>query len=155
MGNAFVKAEKPQATNHVIASALALLALPAHALASEPVPPASTPVTPSGQATAPVSGTSPDGFAVGVDTIETVEAKRGKPFTTTTNPDGTIMVIYTATKTHVKGATFIPIAGLFAGGAKGHITSKMFFFDSKGVLSSFSSSETNVDCRTGLGVNCH
>jgi hypothetical protein len=97
-----------------------------------------------------------DGFQIGSDTLATVTAKLGKPFTMLHNSDGTAVAIYASTRTRVKGSTFIPIVGMFAGGAKGSYSTKTFVFDPKGLLKSYSSSDTTTDCHLALGgANCH
>lgn len=92
-------------------------------------------------------------FKVGTATIDDVEAKLGKPQSIAHNSDGTEAVIYLATSTKVKGATFIPYIGLFAGGAKSEVHSATFTFDASGVLKSTSSTDTSTSCNA-FG-NCH
>jgi hypothetical protein len=121
---------------------LVVMLLAAQADAAAPVPPSP-----------PIS--SDDGFRVGVDTLGTVEGKLGKPFTVTRRSDGTTIATYMTNKTRVKGSTFIPIVGLFAGGAKAHVSTKMFIFDQNGGLKSFSSTNTDTDCHTSMsGYHC-
>jgi hypothetical protein len=56
----------------------------------------------------------------------------------------------------VKGSTFVPIVGLFAGGAKSSGATYVFVFGSDGKLMSSSSSGVNVDCSTSIAsAHCH
>lgn len=101
----------------------------------------------------PVTADDVAQFSVGTATLEDIEAKLGKPQSITHNADGTEAVIYIATSTKVKGATFIPYVGLFAGGAKSEVHSATFTFDAGGVLRSTSSTNTETNCNA-FG-NCH
>jgi hypothetical protein len=89
-------------------------------------------------------------FKVGVATVSDVEAKLGKPMVATNNSDGTVILTYYAGKTHVKGATFIPIVGLFAGGVDSQSAVLMFIFDGNGLLKSSSSSNSSFDCSSNI-----
>lgn len=91
---------------------------------------------------------SEDGFQTGVDTIKTVVTKLGRPNSTETNSDGTVTVRYLRVRTHVKGASFVPVIGLFAGGAKGKTTTKSFTFGADGLLKSYSSGDFQTECST-------
>lgn len=127
--------------------ALLLQAAEIPAAPSEPPAPVGSPTA------APV--TSDDGFIVGVDTFETVREKLGKPQFTSLNSDGTRIAAFTTSRARVKGTTFIPIVGLFAGGAKSNVTVKTFVFGKDGKLTSFSGSEANSNCNTSIGsVSC-
>jgi hypothetical protein len=118
---------------------------------------AAAPVSePAVTATSAPAVTSEDGFVVGRDTYETVTNKLGKPKFYMTNSDGTRIIAYSTMRGRVKGTTFIPIVGLFAGGAKASVTVKTFIFDKNGVLSSFTSSGGNSNCDSSVaGVDCH
>jgi len=91
---------------------------------------------------------SEDGFQTGVDTINTVVAKLGRPNSTENNSDGTVTIRYARVRTHIKGASFVPIVGLFAGGATGTTTTKSFTFGSDGLLKSYASGDYRADCST-------
>jgi len=123
-----------------------LLALAASA--SDPAP-ASAP--------APVSATAPaPDYVVGTTTIDQVRTKLGKPASVQKTSDGTTTLIYYSIHAHAKGTAFIPVVGMFAGGAKSSLSYKVFMFGSDGLLKSFTSSDTNSDCSGGLqGVSCH
>jgi hypothetical protein len=57
-------------------------------------------------------------FERGKTTEAQIVAAMGKPTTRMAMSDGTIMLIYAGTHTDINGATFIPVIGLFAGGAR-------------------------------------
>lgn len=126
--------------------ALLLQAAEAPSARTEPAPTASP---------SPAPITSDDGFVVGVDTFETVRAKLGKPQFTSLNSDGTRIAAFSLVKSRVKGTSFIPIVGMFAGGAKSNVSIKTFVFGKDGKLASFTGSEANSNCDTSIvGVTC-
>lgn len=120
---------------------IALLAMAAQDPALPPVQPA----------TVSSAATSPDGFTVGVDTVTTVKAKLGKPNWEEANSDGSVTLRYQAVKTKIKGSSFIPIVGMFAGGVKGSSQMKSFTFDANGKLKTFASSDFQTNCGTFSG----
>ena len=87
----------------------------------------------------------------GVTTYDDVVGQFGKPNTMETNSDGTRTIGYIVTRTHVKAATWVPIVGLFAGGATGESSKDEFQFDAQGKLTKISTSSTEIDCRTFAG----
>ncbi len=89
---------------------------------------------------------------VGVTTYRDVIAQFGRPMTVESSSDGSRTVTYAVTKTHVKAATFIPIVGLFAGGANGDVTTDRFDFGPDGTLTKTWSSATHVEC--GIWGGC-
>jgi hypothetical protein len=129
-----------------------LLMIAAAAIAVDQSAPNPAPTVPAQEAPA----LSPDGFQSGVDTLATVSAKLGKPNSVTTMADGSTIAAYISSKTRVKGATFIPVVGLFAGGAKGSMSIKTFTFGKDGKLRTFTSSDTNTNCSSSIvGAGCH
>jgi hypothetical protein len=95
-------------------------------------------------------------FMVGTDTITTVEAKLGKPAATTRLGDGTTIIVYMDVRAHAKATSFVPIVGLFAGGAKGATEIRTFTFDSGGILRSDTDTTSNVNCNSSIaGAHCH
>lgn len=102
-----------------------------------------------------VGATSPDGLQIGVDTLSTVRTKLGKPASIISTSDGLTIIVYVSSRTHVKGASFIPLVGMFAGGARANVTTKTFTFDKTGLLKSFASSDLSADCHTTvIGGRC-
>lgn len=91
------------------------------------------------------------GFTVGVDTLETIEAKLGKPSSLIRSSDGTSIAIYSRAHTRIKGTSFIPLIGLFAGGAKSSASTTIYTFGHDGVLTNVTISDTTVDCHATVG----
>ena len=101
-----------------------------------------------------VTATQASQFKVGATTEQQVIAALGQPEQTATNTDGTKVDTYLHTSAHATAATYVPIVGLFAGGAKGTTRSVTFTFNAKGVLKSESSSSSQENVHTGL-LNQH
>jgi hypothetical protein len=57
------------------------------------------------------------------------------------------VVTYAVVKTHVKAATYVPMVGLFAGGATSATSVDMFAFGPTGVLTKVMTSDTAVECK--------
>lgn len=57
--------------------------------------------------------------------------------------------VYVYASSQAKGATFIPVVGLFAGGATGNSKVLSVSFDQQGVVSRYSFSSSNTDTRLG------
>ena len=102
----------------------------------------------------PITAEQAAQFKVGSATQAEVIGAFGKPGTMAVNSDGTTQITYMASKTSVKAATFVPIVGLFAGGAKGSVSLATFVFDKDGVLKSFSTTNTNCDYGMMRGGGC-
>ena len=85
----------------------------------------------------------------GKTTYPEVIARLGKPMVDTISGDGGRVTIYSFSKSQIKGATFIPIVGLFAGGMKVEGNVVTFTFDANGVLKDYTSSDTHIDTRNG------
>jgi len=90
-------------------------------------------------------------FEKGVTTEADVVKALGPPQMTTTQSDGTRSIAYLYTQAQAKGATFIPIVGLFAGGATGQMNTVTLNFDHEGKLASYQSSNSVTDVKTGIG----
>lgn len=111
---------------------------------------------PSPQPTPVPTATPAPEYQVGVATIADVTAKLGKPNSVTSMSDGTKILVYYSSHTRVKGASFVPVVGLFAGGAKSRMSFKIFTFGPDGLLKSLTSSESQADCNVGIGGGgCH
>jgi hypothetical protein len=89
-------------------------------------------------------------FKVGVATYDDVTAKFGKPSSVSMMSNGTRMIAYTAVNTHVKAATFVPIVGLFAGGATSQTSVVSFTFGPDGLLQSSSATNADANCSVGF-----
>lgn len=95
-------------------------------------------------------------YQIGVTTLSDITAKLGKPNSMTTISDGSTIAVFTTTRTRVKGASYMPIVGLFASGAKTRVSMRMFTFGPDGRLKTFTSTDTNADCSVGIaGGGCH
>lgn len=81
-------------------------------------------------------------FKPGQTTKNEVFTALGQPTTQMRNADGTSMVIYTYLESRVRGASFIPIVGIFAGGADSRTNQVVLSFDAEGKLVGHSSSES-------------
>lgn len=88
-------------------------------------------------------------FRKGTTTQADVEKALGKPQTVTLGSDGTHSVAYVFTSAHAKGASFIPIVGLFAGGAVGQTRVVIFHFGLDGKLTDYSSTASDADMNIG------
>jgi hypothetical protein len=67
-------------------------------------------------------------------TYAEVEAALGQPSLNSVLPDGSRVVSYAYSQVQTRPATFIPVVGLFAGGADVHSESVTFTFSPDGVL---------------------
>jgi len=89
-------------------------------------------------------------FQVGTTTEADVISKLGEPNMVSTNPDGTKIDTYMHVASSANAVNYIPVVGLFAGGAKSSSETVNFTFDSHNILKSTSSNRTNVNVNTGL-----
>jgi len=92
----------------------------------------------------------PTAFEVGKTTEAQVIAAFGAPNQTAALPDGTRLDIYMHIGAHANAASYIPVVGLFAGGAKGTNDMATFTFTPDLVLKSTSSSSGTTNVNTGL-----
>lgn len=91
-------------------------------------------------------------FQKGVTTQADVETALGPPQSRTLFGDGQHQIVYVGVHAQAKVASFIPVVGLFAGGATGQTNIVTFTFDKGGLLQNYSSTEASSDVRTGLGT---
>jgi hypothetical protein len=87
------------------------------------------------------------GFQKGVTTEAEVVAALGKPISATSSMDGRI-ISYASINTSIRGATFVPVVGLFAGGSDMKINSATFSFDASGRLTNYHLSDTAYSANT-------
>ena len=73
-------------------------------------------------------------FQRGKTTLSEVVAALGTPNVDIVRPDGTREIAYSYANVRTRPETFIPIVGLFAGGANSSVESYAFDFDSHSVL---------------------
>lgn len=89
-------------------------------------------------------------FQRGVTSESLIVAKLGQPNARTVRADGGIVDAYVYTHAAPDAVTFVPVVGLFAGGAHGKTLTVVFTFDAHGIYQSYSSTTSDVDVRTGL-----
>ncbi len=89
-------------------------------------------------------------FQQGVTTYAEVIDQLGNPQVNMMMPDGTRQVSYIFTQSQVRAATFVPVVGLFAGGADADTTTFQFIFDENGILQSQMSGESEITIRNGF-----
>ena len=117
--------------------------------------PAPTATTAPSSTPTPEAPPQPKPFAIGTTTYQGVIDRLGKPKSTSAHGDGTKIVVYMSNKTRVKGTSFIPVVGLFAGGAKSRLVIRTFTFGPDGVLQNYSTTDSTADCSVGLfGASC-
>lgn len=87
---------------------------------------------------------------VGETTESQVIAAFGEPNSVSVAPDGTKTDVYMHIAAHATAASYVPIVGIFASGAKGTAETAVLRFDRRGTLISTSSTETHSDVNTGL-----
>lgn len=111
-------------------------------------PQAQTPVAPKDTAQA--------GPIVGQDTIDTVKSRYGKPNSVQTQGDGKTILVYISMRARVKGSSFIPVVGMFTGGAKGKTVIKTFIFGPDQKLENYSIASADSNCTASiLGASCN
>lgn len=91
------------------------------------------------------------GFAKGKTTINDVKASLGQPTMTTITSDGKRQINYTFAHSQARPESFIPIVGLFVGGADVRSSAVNFTFDKDGLLEDYTQSESNQSVGTGFG----
>jgi outer membrane protein assembly factor BamE (lipoprotein component of BamABCDE complex) len=89
-------------------------------------------------------------FTVGQTTYDQVTASLGRPSTLQTRSDGSRTAAYSHLSASPRAATFIPIVGAFAGGADVHSETVVFQFDRRGVLTDYTTSQTQACSGTGV-----
>ena len=89
-------------------------------------------------------------FVSGRTTEADVVDRLGQPNSSTTESDGTKIDVYVYTEAHATAATYVPVVGLFAGGARGTGTTATFTFDASGLLKAKSTGQSNSQVNAGL-----
>ena len=94
-------------------------------------------------------------FQIGKTTYEQVLSALGQPSARGQKADGSKVLVYTHTESTVRGATFVPVVGLFAGGADAHAQSVAFAFDTNNILKDYTTSQAQACTGNGVigGVN--
>ncbi|MDG3442426.1 hypothetical protein [Nitrospirillum amazonense] len=86
----------------------------------------------------------------GKTTYAEAVARLGTPNSVTTMAGGKKMVMYMFTKATPNAATFIPVVGLFAGGAHGQSSTVIMTFGANDVLEEYTASTGQSDAHVGL-----
>jgi outer membrane protein assembly factor BamE (lipoprotein component of BamABCDE complex) len=89
-------------------------------------------------------------FKPGVTTETEVIAKLGPSNSSSTYPDGSKTDMYLHVAMAMHAANFIPVVGIFAGGASHSTDSVTFTFDPRGVLKTTASNTSHQDMNSGL-----
>jgi len=91
-------------------------------------------------------------FKRGVTTEQDVLAALGRPTGETMSADGSQIWTYTYASVQARPATFIPIIGMFAGGADTRQTVAVLRFGSDGKLVDYMSSSNGVGSGSGFAA---
>lgn len=92
-------------------------------------------------------------FQRGVTTYDQVVSAFGQPQVVSKTADGHTVIAYAYTQTQVRGATFIPVVGLFAGGADANQQSESFTFDKNGILQDYTTMQSQACSGNGVMSN--
>ena len=88
-------------------------------------------------------------FKTGSTTTQDVVSRLGAPTSRTSLPDGSSMLVYSFAAAQARPASFIPIVGMFAGGADSRSSMVMFQFAPDGTLKSTTRSDSAMGSRMG------
>jgi hypothetical protein len=97
-----------------------------------------------------VSEATASKFKEGVTTEADVLRVLGKPQNTMVMSNHHRILTYVGVSAHANAATYIPVVGLFAGGASGTNSTATFDFDPTGKLVTLTHSSGQTDVHTGL-----
>lgn len=97
-----------------------------------------------------VAPTNAQHFQEGVTTYQDIVRVHGLPQTDVNLPDGTRQVTYVYSKTSLNAATFVPVVGLFAGGANTQTNTLTITFDQSGRYVRTASGATQTNVRNGF-----
>lgn len=92
-------------------------------------------------------------FKEGQTTQQEVITALGAPTSRMRNSDGTTILMYTYAEARTRGATFIPIVGMFAGGVDTRYSSVSMTFDKDGVLENHTTFGGETGTATGIAVD--
>lgn len=90
---------------------------------------------------------------VGKTTIKDVVERLGPPTMRLVAADGSATFIYSYAQTSTRAATFVPVVGLFAGGADTQASSASLRFAPDGTLLDYTSSDTQIHSGTGVAAS--
>ena len=92
-------------------------------------------------------------FQTGKTTYAQVIAAMGTPASIQNHSDGTRVLVYVHTQAAPRAATFVPVVGLFAGGADVQQQSVVFTFDREGILKDYTTQDTQMCSGNGVYSN--
>lgn len=91
-------------------------------------------------------------FQKGTSTQADVEARLGRPTTTSILPNGERYVSYTYVRAQARASSFIPIVGPLVGGADSTSTVVLFRFSPDGKLIDYTSTSSQFGTGTGFAA---
>ena len=86
----------------------------------------------------------------GATTFNEAVALLGKPNNSSIQSDGTRSITYVYFQSQANAANFIRYVGMFAGGASSENSTIVLNFDSRGILTTYSSNQGSNDVNTGI-----
>jgi hypothetical protein len=89
-------------------------------------------------------------FQKGVTTESEVIARLGQPNSIARLGDGTTIIVYAHIEASPDAVDYVPVVGLFAGGASAHSTTVTFTFGTDGRLRDYTSATANSVVHSGL-----
>jgi len=89
-------------------------------------------------------------FKIGETTYDQVIQTLGPPASTVQKSDGARALVYSHVDANVRGATFIPVVGLFAGGADVKSQAVTFTFNPDGTLREYATTESQACSGNGV-----
>jgi outer membrane protein assembly factor BamE (lipoprotein component of BamABCDE complex) len=92
----------------------------------------------------PIDTAKANQFVKGQTTESEVLTALGTPITVTNNSEGERMLAYSHTDTDIDASTYIPVVGLFTGGATSKVQYLIVTLDKTGVVKDWQTSETVV-----------
>jgi len=88
-------------------------------------------------------------FVKGTTTETQVIAKLGEPNSRSAASDGTLTFVYFYVRASADAATYVPIVGAFAGGARGSSNMATFIFGPDKILKDYSTTVTDTRFKNG------
>lgn len=92
-------------------------------------------------------------FAKGKTTWAEMVQRLGNPTSVGVTSDGTRVATYVYTHVQARASSFIPVVGVFAGGADQRTNTAIFRFDNDGRLIDYTMSEGNIGSGANLASN--
>lgn len=96
-----------------------------------------------------VEQSSVDNIVKGETTKSEAIALLGSPMSASLTGDGKEILVWSYAQTKMKGATFIPVVGLFAGGSNTNMTTFQVILNSEKVVEDYLWNNSNIESRIG------